>query len=195
MIDGYLKSNVEMDDHAIHLLFSANRWEAAYVIQKTHADDLAADILVDRTKIRSLLASGTTVVCDRYFHSGIVYSAAKNKPSLSLSWARAPDRGLPRPDKVVFLDLEEEQARQRGGWGGELYERAEMQRRVRELFLGLSRGGKSEDGAAVEGMEESWVRNDREDLTVVNAGGSVEEVSEAIWAVVSGVEGRERMVD
>jgi dTMP kinase len=31
MIDGYLRSNVEMDDHAIHLLFSANRWEAAWV--------------------------------------------------------------------------------------------------------------------------------------------------------------------
>lgn len=31
MIDGYLKSDVEMDDHVIHLLFSANRWEAVYV--------------------------------------------------------------------------------------------------------------------------------------------------------------------
>lgn len=30
MIDSYLKSQVEMDDHVIHLLFSANRWEAAY---------------------------------------------------------------------------------------------------------------------------------------------------------------------
>lgn len=29
MIDGYLKSDVEMEDHVIHLLFSANRWEAA----------------------------------------------------------------------------------------------------------------------------------------------------------------------
>jgi dTMP kinase len=28
MIDAYLKSAVEMDDHVIHLLFSANRWEA-----------------------------------------------------------------------------------------------------------------------------------------------------------------------
>ena len=28
MIDAYLKSDMEMDDHAIHLLFSANRWEA-----------------------------------------------------------------------------------------------------------------------------------------------------------------------
>lgn len=31
MIDAYLKSSIEMDDNAIHLLFSANRWEAAYV--------------------------------------------------------------------------------------------------------------------------------------------------------------------
>ena len=29
MIDGYLKSDVQMEDHVIHLLFSANRWEAA----------------------------------------------------------------------------------------------------------------------------------------------------------------------
>ncbi len=28
MIDAYLKSSVEMEDHVIHLLFSANRWEA-----------------------------------------------------------------------------------------------------------------------------------------------------------------------
>lgn len=29
MIDAYLQSRAEMDDHAIHLLFSANRWECA----------------------------------------------------------------------------------------------------------------------------------------------------------------------
>jgi dTMP kinase len=29
MIDGYLQSKTEMEDHAIHLLFSANRWEKA----------------------------------------------------------------------------------------------------------------------------------------------------------------------
>lgn len=35
MIDSYLKSAVRMDDHAIHLLFSANRWEAAYALLYT----------------------------------------------------------------------------------------------------------------------------------------------------------------
>ena len=76
MIDGYLKSDVEMEDHVIHLLFSANRWEAA-------------------NRIKSLLEEGTTIVCDRYFHSGMVYSAAKGNLSLSLEWARAPDQQRP----------------------------------------------------------------------------------------------------
>ena len=80
------------------------------------------------------------MVCDRFYHSGIVYSAAKQNPALSLSWAKAPEVGLPRPDVVLFLDLEEEVARRRGGWGGEVYEKGEMQRRVRELFWGLSMG-------------------------------------------------------
>ena len=31
MIDAYLRSESDIDDHAIHLLFSANRWELAYV--------------------------------------------------------------------------------------------------------------------------------------------------------------------
>lgn len=29
MIDAYLKGNSEQEDHVIHLLFSANRWELA----------------------------------------------------------------------------------------------------------------------------------------------------------------------
>jgi dTMP kinase len=29
MIDAYLQSHAELDDRAIHLLFSANRWECA----------------------------------------------------------------------------------------------------------------------------------------------------------------------
>lgn len=28
MIDSYLKGETEVEDHVIHLLFSANRWEA-----------------------------------------------------------------------------------------------------------------------------------------------------------------------
>ncbi|KAM4065758.1 thymidylate kinase domain-containing protein [Hirsutella rhossiliensis] len=185
MIDGYLKSDVEMEDHVIHLLFSANRWEAA-------------------NQIHTLLAAGTTIVCDRFYHSGIVYSAAKQNPTLGAAWARAPERGLPRPDMVLFLDLDEEQARARGGWGGEVYERAETQRRVKELFWALSRGARHErhglllgeaatapGGGGDGGSALAW-KQEEEDLVVVDAGASVEEVAEDVWARV---EGRVRQVE
>lgn len=154
--------------------------------------------------ITSLLSAGVTVLCDRYYHSGIVYSAAKQNPSLTLSWARAPEVGLPRPDLVLFLDLDEDQARARGGWGGEAYEKAEMQRRVRELFWGLSLGKigtasvVAEEGVAGPKEEvavgppttqhltgtEYRFRQEEEDLHVVDASSSVEEVAEEVWKVV-----------
>ena len=174
MIDGYLKSQADMEDHVIHLLFSANRWEAV-------------------KKITALLERGTTVVCDRYYYSGIVYSAAKQNPTLSLPWARAPEVGLPRPDLVVFLNLKEDEAKKRGGWGDEKYEQAETQRKVRELFWGLSfgriaangsgRGGVSGSGSDGEDAKEWVFREEEEDLQVIDASSTVEEVSESIWAV------------
>ncbi|KND86727.1 Thymidylate kinase, partial [Tolypocladium ophioglossoides CBS 100239] len=157
MIDAYLKSDIEMDDHAIHLLFSANRWEAV-------------------KQINALLAAGTTIICDRFYHSGIVYSAAKQNPMLSLSWARAPDRGLPRPDLVLFLDLDEAQARARGGWGGEVYEKAEMQRTVRKLFREMIDGEAGGD----EGLGDEGLGG----LVAVDASRSVEEVAEDVWGRV-----------
>ncbi|PNY20554.1 Thymidylate kinase [Tolypocladium capitatum] len=144
IIDAYLKSHIEIENHVIHLLFSANRWEAA-------------------NQIHSLLAAGTIIICDRFYHSGIIYSAAKQHPSLSLSWARAPDRGLPRPDMVLFLDLDEARAEARGGWGDELYEEAGMQRTVRKLFREMMDG---EGGGGNDGLR---------DLVAVDAGRSVEE--------------------
>jgi len=203
MIDAYLRGETETEDHVIHLLFSANRWEAI-------------------NKIKSLLAAGKTIICDRYYHSGIVYSAAKHLPSLPLSWARAPEVGLPRPDVVLFLDLDEEVARGRGGWGGEVYERGEMQRRVRELFWGLSMGdlGKTTttttagpaagakgagnvpgvSGAAATTPATGGVgalvnpfRQEEEDIQIVDANLGVEELSDKVWDVVmSRVEAVER---
>lgn len=102
----------------IHLLFSANRWEAA-------------------GQIRSAIEEGFTVVIDRYHYSGIVYSAAKDKVDLSLKWARDPEIGLPRPDVCVFLDIAPEVAAKRGNFGREKYETSAMQKRVRELFYEL----------------------------------------------------------
>ncbi|KAL6722180.1 Thymidylate kinase [Lecanora helva] len=149
-IDAYLKGESQQEDHVIHLLFSANRWEAA-------------------ASIRAAIEAGTTVVIDRYYYSGIVYSAAKGNPSLSLEWARYPEIGLPLPDLCVFLDITPEDAAKRGGFGSEKYETSAMQKRVRELFYELS---KTSDGR---------------DMRIVNGGRSIEEVGEEIARLVEEV--------
>ena len=118
MINSYLTSRTQQDDHSIHLLFSANRWEAVKGI-------------VDA------IEKGTTIIVDRYSFSGAVYSAAKDNPNLSLDWAWYPEIGLPEPDLVYFLDISSTDAARRGGYGEERYETEKMQTRVRSLFTEL----------------------------------------------------------
>lgn len=115
LINGYLQGQSQLDDHSIHLLFSANRWEIAQRVE----DDIN---------------NGTTVIVDRYSYSGAVYSAAKANPNLPLEWAWQPEIGLPCPDVCLFLRVSPEDAAKRGGFGVERYENAAMQARVRELF-------------------------------------------------------------
>ena len=148
LINSYLRGTTEKEDHVIHLLFSANRWEAAYSIIQA-------------------IESGTTVVIDRYYYSGIVYSAAKEKPSLSMLWARQPDIGLPRPDAVVFLDISLEKAQERGGFGEEKYETMEMQKKVRDLFLELLNDG-----------------DEKEDSQIIDASQPMEKVKSDIWTFI-----------
>ncbi|PIA18182.1 thymidylate kinase [Coemansia reversa NRRL 1564] len=113
MIDGYLTQKTQLDDHAIHLLFSANRWEAM-------------------GQMRADLESGTTLVVDRYAFSGVAFSAAKR---LGLKWCKAPDVGLIAPDHVFFLDIHPDDAAKRPGYGEELYEKSQLQLEVRAKFF------------------------------------------------------------
>ena len=148
ILNAYLSGATEVEDHVVHLLFSANRWEMA-------------------SQISRWIADGVTVVVDRYYYSGCVYTAAKALPGLGLEWARHPDVGLPRPDLCVFLDVSPETAAARGGFGGEKYEQTDFQARVRELF------------------EVMWRHPDEEnDVVVVNADRSMEDVERTIrkWA-------------
>lgn len=148
MLNAYLAGTSQVEDHVVHLLFSANRWEMA-------------------PQIAAWIADGVTVVVDRYYYSGCVYSAAKAIPGLGLEWARHPDVGLPRPDLCVFLDVSPETAALRGGYGGEKYEQTDFQARVRELF------------------EVMWRHPDEEnDVVVVNADRAMEDVERTIrkWA-------------
>ena len=112
MIDAYLTGDLEMNDQAMHLLFSANRWECA-------------------DQMRRKLDEGTHLVVDRYSYSGAAFTAAKG---YDISWCLAPDSGLPVPDIVFYMHMPVVGAMKRGGFGEERYEKAKFQEEVRRKF-------------------------------------------------------------
>jgi len=112
LIDSYLKSSSNLSDQAIHLLFSADRWEARDTLTK-HIEE------------------GKIVVVDRYAYSGAAFSSAKG---IDLEWCKAPDRGLPKPDLVIYLDISIDDACKRGDFGTERYEKKEFQESVKRKF-------------------------------------------------------------
>ena len=54
-----------------------------------------------------------------------------------MEWCLSPDRGLPSPDLICFLDLSEQEQRKRGGFGNERYEVSSFQTAVRQKFIEL----------------------------------------------------------
>lgn len=56
---------------------------------------------------------------------------------LNYNYCKNPDKGLPKPDKVFFLDLPPLLAQQREDYGEERYESLEIQTRVRSAFVQL----------------------------------------------------------
>jgi len=60
-----------------------------------------------------------------------------SKKGLDLEWCKRSDDGLPAPDCVIFLDIDIEATKGRGGFGDERYEKGEMQKRVRKNFEAL----------------------------------------------------------
>lgn len=116
IISNYLQKKVDLPDEAVHLLFTANRWEWA-------------------KKINDQLSQGISVITDRYYYSGAAYDIVKG---LSKDWCLAPEQGLPVPDAVIFLDMDPKLLQLRGNdFGNERYEKVELQEKVRNAFLSL----------------------------------------------------------
>ncbi|XP_044055197.1 thymidylate kinase [Siniperca chuatsi] len=113
LISAYLEKKSDLEDHAVHLLFSANRWELVPLMKKK-------------------LEQGTTLVVDRYAFSGAAFTSAK--PGFCLDWCMKPDVGLPKPDLVMFLQLSPAEAALRGQFGEERYETSVFQRAVQQKF-------------------------------------------------------------
>ncbi|XP_050311147.1 thymidylate kinase [Anthonomus grandis grandis] len=132
LISEYLQNkNCRLDDHAIHLLFAANRWEKA-------------------EEIKSLISEGTTLIVDRYSYSGIAFSSAKGVPGMDLNWCKGPEIGLPKPDQVFLLTLNPREAAKRSGFGEERYENEAMQNSVSKRFSQLFNGDSEDNWESVD---------------------------------------------
>lgn len=120
LINSYLTNkhhHHHMNDESIHLLFAVNRWEIQHEMKKQ-------------------LNLGTTLIVDRYSYSGIAYSVAKG---LSFDWCQAPEIGLIQPDRVFFLNINDDVdiLASRSNFGEERYERKEFQKKVSQVFITL----------------------------------------------------------
>lgn len=113
LISAYLEKKSDLEDHAVHLLFSANRWELVPLMRKK-------------------LEQGITLIVDRYAFSGVAFTSAK--PDFCLDWCMKPDVGLPKPDLVMFLQLSPAEAALRGQFGEERYETKVFQGVVQQKF-------------------------------------------------------------
>ncbi|KAG8580697.1 hypothetical protein GDO81_007394 [Engystomops pustulosus] len=58
LVGSYLEKKSNIEDHTVHLLFSANRWEHVPLIKEK-------------------LRNGVTLVVDRYAFSGVAFTSAK----------------------------------------------------------------------------------------------------------------------
>ncbi|XP_024863606.1 thymidylate kinase isoform X2 [Kryptolebias marmoratus] len=113
LISAYLEKKSDLEDHTVHLLFSANRWELVPSMKKK-------------------LEQGITLVVDRYAFSGAAFTSAK--PGFCIDWCKKPDVGLPKPDLVMFLQLSPVEATLRGQFGNERYETSDFQKSVQQKF-------------------------------------------------------------
>ncbi|KAI5189666.1 dTMP kinase [Nematocida minor] len=117
LISSVLSGEKVLEKEAMHLLFSANRWEDKSIIET----------LLSRNENAGCNATPSVILCDRYILSGVSYSMANG---LSEKFSFASDKGMIEPDLTLFLNVSPETAEKRAGFGVELYERRELQEKV-----------------------------------------------------------------
>ena len=82
-IKQFLDGKRNYPDEVKMILLSANRWEKKGEIEK-------------------MVSKGTTVIMNRYYQSNLVYGISKG---LKLDWLLSLDKGLPKADLVIVIDI------------------------------------------------------------------------------------------
>lgn len=146
-------------------------------ISKRTSCELAAMFVLDRifhnvnpvNGIEKMLADGVDVICDRYYYSSLAYQGSL----IDGDWVRDMNLNCPeirKPDLCIFLDLTPQQSMARISKGRvttEIYETEEQLTKVRNRFL-----------TVIESLK------GRDDVRIVNAAGTIEEIHEDICKIV-----------
>lgn len=82
-IKRFLDGKRNYSDEVKMILLSANRWEK-------------------KAEIEKVIGKGTTIIMNRYYQSNLVYGMSKG---LKLDWLLGLDKGLPRADLVIVIDI------------------------------------------------------------------------------------------
>ena len=143
---------------------------------KRSAAELAAMFLSDRVfhnvnesvGINQALQKGFDVISDRYYYSSFAYQGLES----DIDWVIDMNLNCPdirKPDLCIFLDLDAEKSKARIDTNRatvEIFEKEEILNKIRNKFFDV------------------FKRLPNENIAIVDAGGSVDEVAEKIAAVV-----------
>lgn len=117
-IQAFLNGGKSYNSHALHMLYSLNRWE-------------------NQEKIMRALDSADIVMTDRYTPSNLAYGLAKG---LKLDWLTGLDQGLPEPDTIIVLDVPVKYSFARKRERRDIHEsNRKLLVQVRKNYLGLAR--------------------------------------------------------
>jgi dTMP kinase len=90
-IRAFLQGKRDYSNELKHLLLSANRWEK-------------------KNEIESMINNGTIIIMNRYYQSNLVYGISNG---LNISWLINLDKGLPKEDIVIVLEVSPKSSSQR----------------------------------------------------------------------------------
>lgn len=100
-IRSFLDGRRDYPNELKHMLLSANRWEK-------------------RKEIQSMQDNGTMLIMNRYYQSNLVYGISNG---LNLNWLLNLDRGMPKEDLVIVLDVDPHVIKERATQNHDLFEK------------------------------------------------------------------------
>jgi dTMP kinase len=115
-IRAFLDGKRDYPSELKHVLLSANRWEK-------------------KKEIESMIYNGTIIIMNRYYQSNLVYGISNG---LNINWLLNLDRGLPKEDIVIVLEIDPTISYQRAVEDRDAFEKnqkllAEVHKNYRQL--------------------------------------------------------------